>query len=135
MLALGAGALAVCAGRSDAAQDGSRPARDREPGVPGTTAGRSEAARRTVTAAGRSALLGCDERAREVVGVERAQVLERLADADELDRDAELAGDGQGDPALGGAVELGEDDPVDRDRLGEQLGLAQAVLAGRGVDG
>ena len=43
--------------------------------------------------------------------------------------------DRQRDPALGGAVELGEHDPVDRHRLGEQLGLAQAVLAGGGVDG
>ena len=50
------------------------------------------------------------QRAGEVVGVERAQVLELLADADQLDRDAELVGDRQRDAALGGAVELGEDD-------------------------
>ena len=36
----------------------------------------------------RSLTRGLDERAREVVGVERAQVLERLADADQLHRDA-----------------------------------------------
>ena len=43
-------------------------------------------------------------------------------------------GDREGDAALGGAVELGEDDPGDVDRLGEQARLLQAVLAGRGVD-
>ena len=64
---------------------------------------------------------GRHERAGEVVGVERAQVLERLADADELDGNAELARDGKRDAALGGPVELREDDPVDRDRLGEEL--------------
>ena len=61
------------------------------------------------------------QRAREVVGVERAQVLELLADADQLDRDAELVGDRQRDAALGRAVELGQDDAGDADRLAEQL--------------
>ena len=46
----------------------------------------------------------------------------------------ELAGDRQRDAALRGAVELRQHDAVDRHRLGEQLGLAQAVLAGRRVD-
>src|SRR3954466_554966 len=78
--------------------------------------------------------LRAHERAGEVVRVKRAEVLERLADADELDRDAQLAGDGQRDAALGRAVELGQHDAVDWDRLGEQLGLAHAVLAGGRVD-
>ena len=52
------------------------------------------------------------QRPREVVRVERAQVLELLADADQLDRDPELVGDRERDAALGRAVELGEDDPV-----------------------
>ena len=47
----------------------------------------------------------------------------------------ELAGDRQRDAALRGAVELRQHDAVDRHRLGEELGLAQAVLAGRRVDG
>ena len=47
----------------------------------------------------------------------------------------ELVGDRQRDAALGGPVELGQDDAVDVDRLPEQLRLAQAVLARRGVDG
>src|SRR3954453_14577331 len=70
----------------------------------------------------------------EVVGVERTQIVELLADADQLHRDAQLAGDRERDPALRGAVELGQDDAVDRHRLREELGLAQAVLAGRRVD-
>src|SRR3954451_12526058 len=70
----------------------------------------------------------------EVVGVEGPQVLQALADADQLDRDPQLAGDRQGDPALGRPVELDQHDAVDRDRLGEELGLAQPVLAGRRVD-
>ena len=47
----------------------------------------------------------------------------------------ELVGDRERDPALGRAVELGQHDPRDVDGLAEQLGLAHAVLAGRGVDG
>ena len=75
------------------------------------------------------------ERAREVLRVERPQVLELLADPDQLDRDPELVGDRQRDAALGRAVELGEDDAGDVDGLAEQLGLADAVLARGGVDG
>src|SRR4051794_17715069 len=60
------------------------------------------------------------QRAREVIRVEGAQVLERLADPDELDRDLELVGDREGDTALGGPVELGQDDAVDVDGLGEE---------------
>src|SRR3954471_12625129 len=43
-----------------------------------------------------------DQGPREVVGVERAEVFERLADADELDRDPKLARDRQRDAALRG---------------------------------
>ena len=43
-------------------------------------------------------------------------------------------GDGDDDAALGGAVELGEDDAGDVGGLGEEAGLLQAVLAGGGVD-
>src|SRR6185437_9168540 len=65
---------------------------------------------------------------REVVGVERPQVVELLADPDELHGDAEFAGDRQRDAALRGPVQLREHDPVDRHDIGEELGLAQAVL-------
>src|SRR2546429_5388238 len=52
---------------------------------------------------------GLEQRASEVVGVERPQVLEALADADQLDRHAELLRDGERDAPLRGSVELGED--------------------------
>ena len=44
----------------------------------------------------------------ELVGVEGDEVADGLAEADELDRDAELGLDGEDDAALGRAVELGE---------------------------
>src|SRR3954465_14061209 len=88
---------------------------------------------RSYPAAG--APLRAEQRAGEVVGVERPQILELLADADQLDGDAQLIGDGQRDAALGGAVELGEDDAGDPDSLAEQLRLPDAVLTRRGVDG
>src|SRR3954453_829033 len=99
---------------------------------------RGSSRRRAGAAGGSSSIRSCggtwrtsgEQRAREVVRVERAQVLERLADADQLDRDAELGRDRHGDPALRGAVELGQHDAVDLDGLGEQLRLAQTVLAG-----
>src|SRR5690554_5695011 len=65
----------------------------------------------------------------EVLGDEGGEVVRALAQADELDRHAELALDGDDDPALGGPVELGEDDAGDVDDLGEDLRLPQAVLA------
>ena len=46
---------------------------------------------------------------------------------------AQFAGDGDDDAALGGAVELGEDDAGDLGGFGEEAGLLQAVLAGGGV--
>ncbi len=70
----------------------------------------------------------------EVGWVEGAQVLERLACSDQLHRDFQLVGYGEDDAALGGAVQLGEDDAVNLGCLGEGLCLAQAVLAGGGVD-
>src|SRR3954452_18070928 len=60
-----------------------------------------------------------EQRAGEVVGVEGAQILEALADPDQLHGHAELLGDGQRDPALRSAVELGEHDPVHVNRLAE----------------
>ena len=53
---------------------------------------------------------------------------------DELDGHAELALHRDDDAALGGAVELGQDDARDVDRLGEDLGLLQAVLARGGIE-
>ena len=58
----------------------------------------------------------------------------RLADADELDGQVDRLADGDDDAPLGGAVELGEDDAGAADRLGEDLGLADRVLAVGGVE-
>ena len=46
-------------------------------------------------------------------GGEFQQVAHFFADAYEADGEIELAGDGDGDAAFGGAVELGEDDAGD----------------------
>src|SRR4051794_39423542 len=75
-----------------------------------------------------------EQRAREVVGVEGAQVLELLADPDQLHRHAQLLRYRERDPALRGPVELRQDDAVDVHRLAEQQRLAQSVLAGGGID-
>src|ERR1700691_4060953 len=75
------------------------------------------------------------ECAREVLRIERAQILQRLADPDQLDGQGELARDRQGDPAAGRAVELGQHDAADLYRLGEHPRLAQAVLPASSVDG
>src|ERR1700729_2204290 len=86
------------------------------------------------TAPGKETASG-HQRPREVRGVEGAQILELLPHPDQLDRDAELLRDGERDPALGGAVELGQHEPGHVDRLREGLGLAQPVLPGGGVHG
>src|SRR5262245_39055361 len=52
------------------------------------------------------------ERLYVAVGVERFEVVELLADADELHRQAELLLDGEDGAALGRAVALGQDDPA-----------------------
>src|SRR5581483_7756535 len=77
---------------------------------------------------------GGEQRLDELLGVEVDQVGGRLADAHQLDRDAELLLDGEDNPALGRAVELGQDHAGHVDGLPELLGLVEPVLAGRGVD-
>src|SRR5699024_4951668 len=57
-----------------------------------------------------------------------------FADADELYRQAELPRYRQQDAALGGTVELRDDDAGHADRVMETAGLLQAVLARYGVD-
>src|SRR3954471_7707853 len=75
-----------------------------------------------------------DDGVDEGLGVEGSEVVRTLAEADELDRHAELALDGDDDAALGRAVELGQHDPRDVDGLREDLRLLEAVLAGGGVE-
>src|SRR5215471_10640771 len=70
----------------------------------------------------------------EVLRVERRQVVERLPHADQLDRQAELVRDRDGDASLRAAVELRQHDAGDADRLAEEARLLQPVLPGRRVD-
>ncbi len=66
--------------------------------------------------------------------VERPQVVEPFADADELHRQAELVRDRDGDAALRRAVELRQRDAGHADGVVEEPRLLQPVLAGRRVD-
>src|SRR2546423_13159946 len=75
-----------------------------------------------------------NQSAGEVTGVERPEVLECLADPDQLHRYPELSGDCQRDAALGRPVELGQHDSRHRHRLVEHARLAHPVLPGGGVD-
>ena len=72
---------------------------------------------------------GSEQGVDELVGVERDEVADRLADADELDGEAELGLDGEHDAALGRAVELGQHDARDLRGVAELAGLGEAVLA------
>src|SRR5262249_23256910 len=66
--------------------------------------------------------------------IERLEVFELLADADELDGQTELVLDAENGAALGGAVELGADDAAAVRGLLELLGLGDGVLAAGGVE-
>src|SRR5262245_10743093 len=68
------------------------------------------------------------------VRVEYLQVVELLADADELHRQPELLLDGEDRPALGRAVKLGQDDASTLNRLLELLCLRDRVLAAGRVE-
>src|SRR3954447_4344086 len=78
--------------------------------------------------------LGLEEGAREVVWIEGPQVVQLLADADELDRQPELVRDRDGNAALRGAVELRQRHTRDFDGLAEEARLLETVLAGGRVD-
>ena len=66
-------------------------------------------------------------------GVKGLEVVDALAYAGVLHGHAQLLGDGDGNAALGGAVQLGKDDAGDTSGLLKLLGLDEAVLAGGGV--
>ena len=72
---------------------------------------------------GECARLGFEQGSREVVGVEGPQVLEALADPDQLHGQLKLFGNRKRDAALGGAVELRQHDAGHVDGLAEELGL------------
>ena len=66
--------------------------------------------------------------------VEFAEIFGLLADADEADRQPELARDGDHDAALGGAVELGEHEAGDAHGFVKLRGLRERVLALVGIE-
>src|SRR5580700_5482155 len=69
-----------------------------------------------------------DDGAGEIVGREWRQILDALADADEVHRHGEFLGDGDENAAAGGAVELGHDQAGDADRFAENVHLGERVL-------
>src|SRR4029079_14378165 len=72
--------------------------------------------------------------ARELAGIEGLQVVQRLAHADELDRQADLVRDRDGDPTLRAAVELRKGYSGDLHRVAEEARLLEPVLARGRVD-
>jgi len=65
----------------------------------------------------------------EKIDIENVQVIHLLPHAHVADRESEGLSDGHHDAALRCSVELGEDQTLYRNRLGENAGLGQAVLA------
>src|SRR3954471_19100037 len=74
------------------------------------------------------------ERLRKVLCGKRRQIVDALADTDEMDRQPELLGDGDEEAAARGAVELGHDEAGDAGDLAEHLDLRQRVLTDGGVE-
>ena len=68
------------------------------------------------------------------IGVKRLKVVQGFADADEFDGQIHRLADGDDNASFRGAVELGQDHAGAADALGEDLGLADRVLAVGGVD-
>jgi len=64
---------------------------------------------------------------------EGAQIVDAFPHADKADGLGALAGNGGDDPALGGAVQLGQHQAGDVERLIEGFHLSQGVLADIGV--
>src|SRR5579884_2046939 len=100
--------------------------------VPGR--GNRDATGRQRRACERARTFSPEQRVDELDRVERDEVRGGLADADDLDRDAELGLDREDDAALRAAIELRQHDAGDVDRLGELARLDQPVLTGRRVD-
>src|SRR4051794_19339951 len=80
-------------------------------------------------------ILQPDQRSRKIPGIERLEVVDGLADADVMDRQAIARGDGDQDAAAGGAVELGHDQAGDAGALAEYVDLVEGVLASGSVEG
>ena len=71
----------------------------------------------------RKVLASIEKGVDEGVRVEGEEVFHLFSDAGVDDGELEFGGDGEDDAALGGAVELGEDDAGDAGGLGEEAGL------------
>ena len=82
----------------------------------------------------RSQALCLEERFHKFSGVKRQQVLDLLPDANELNGQAQFAGDGDDHAAFGRAVEFGQDDARGSGVLLEFTRLLEAVLSCRGVN-
>src|SRR3990170_4440232 len=72
------------------------------------------------------------DRTREVLRIERLEIVETFADG--VDGKLEALGDGHKDAAARRAVELGHHDPGDARDLLEDLDLIERVLPGGGVE-
>ena len=69
----------------------------------------------------------------EIMGVERAKIVNSFANADVTDWDAQLFGDGKDHPALCGTVQFGQGDTRHADRLLKLFCLCDGVLSDAGV--
>src|SRR6202000_636797 len=67
--------------------------------------------------------LAAEQRVRKLLGAERLQVLHLLAHADEVHRDRPLSCNGRENAAFGRAVELGDDQTCESERIVERFYL------------
>src|SRR5579885_1258897 len=74
-------------------------------------------------------VLHAGDGAREVVRVERLEIVDPLADADGVDRQFEALGDGHQNAAARRSVELGHDEAGDARDLLEDFHLIERILA------
>src|SRR5437016_10457579 len=77
---------------------------------------------------GHDPLFNPRNRAREIVGGKRREIVDPLAHADEVHGQPVLGGNGHQNPAARGAVELGHHQPGDPRDIAEYLDLRQRVL-------
>ena len=85
-------------------------------------------------AVGVTRVASVEERVDVGLGIERDQVVDFFAGADEANRQIQFAGNGYHDAALGGSVEFGEHDARDSRMAPEFAGLIQAILSGGRVE-
>ena len=81
-----------------------------------------------------ASLLDPRDRLGEVARGEGLEIVDALADADEMDGQRELVGDRDENAAARRAVELGHHEAGDAGDAAENLDLAQRVLPDRGVE-